>query len=185
MKMIKTLGFALALASVMTLSTQAAYITGNLTISGGADLDNDDLNLATQVDAWSSPVVQSRTLDFTSVALNTAVTMTAPWTFNSGPHLGLWSVGGFTFDLTSSAVVTQAGGFLTVLGTGVISHASFWDTAGTFRFTTQEDDAGGEFSFSAANSTHGAVPDGGSTLVLLGSAIVGLYGIARKSVRIA
>ena len=183
--MIKTLGLTLAAAGLMAISAQAIPVTGQITISGGADLNSNNLGLATQVDAWLTPVVESRDGSFSGfVAVNDPVTMTAPWTFNSGAHAALWSVGGFTFDLIASAVSFQSGTFLAVSGTGTISGNGYDPTVGVFNFTTQEPDASGIFSFSAANGFNG-IPDGGSTLILLGSALVGLYGIARKSVRIA
>ena len=42
--------------------------------------------------------------------------MTAPWTFGSG-RTALWSVGGFTFDLTTSIITQQGNGLLAVSGT--------------------------------------------------------------------
>ena len=53
------------------------------------------------------------------------MTMAAPWNFNSGPLAGLWSVGGFTFNLTASSIVMQGNGFLTVSGTGTITGNGF------------------------------------------------------------
>lgn len=183
MKMIKNIALTLAAAGLTAITAQAAPIVGQITISGGADLNSNNLGLATQVDAWVTPTVDSFDGSFVGfVALNDPVTMTAPWTFASGAHAGLWSVGGFTFDLISSAVSFQSGTFLAVSGTGTISGNGYDPTVGTFNFTTQEPDASGIFSFSAANGFAG-VPDGGSTLVLFGSVIVGLFGIARKSLQ--
>jgi hypothetical protein len=167
-----------AMAMGFTASVQAipSPISGTLTISGGADLDSDNLASATRVDAWLNPQVESRSGDFSGIAVNTAVTMTAPWTFTSGAHAALWSVGGFTFDLISSGPAGFIGPFLVVSGTGTISGNGFAPTLGTFNFSTQEPDADGVFSFSAAN---GSVPDGGTTVMLLGGALAGL-GLLRK-----
>ena len=77
--------------------------------------------------------------------------MTAPWTFGSGQP-ALWSVGGFTFDLTTSTITHQGNGFLTVSGTGTISGNGFTATPGTWRFSTQNPSANGVFSFSASTT---------------------------------
>jgi hypothetical protein len=79
--------------------------------------------------------------------------MTAPWSFNSGLHPALWSVGGFTFDLTASNIVTpQGNGFLNVSGTGTITGNGFNATPGNWKFSTQNPPANGVFSFSASTT---------------------------------
>jgi len=105
--------------------------------------------------------------------------MAQPWIFNpSTPTPGLWSVGGFTFDLLSSTVVTQNAQFLSISGTGIVSGNGFDPTAMEWSFTAQN--AGGRprtiFSFSANGI---AVPDGGTTVMLLGAAL-GALGLARR-----
>ena len=78
--------------------------------------------------------------------------MAAPWNFNSG-LTALWSVGGFTFDLTSSSIVLpRVNGFISVSGTGTISGNGFIPTPGTWRFTSQNPPANGVFSFSASTT---------------------------------
>jgi hypothetical protein len=112
----------------------------------------------------------------------------APWSFNSGSITGFWSVDGFTFDLTASAIPPggQGGtpgstGFVTSLGTGMVSGHGFTPTAGTWRFSTQDPGAGNpqEFSFSAAT----VVPEG-STLALFGfggTCLVGARFLRKKT----
>ncbi len=117
--------------------------------------------------------------DFAGIAPGTQATMAQPWIFNpSTPTPGLWSVGGFTFDLLSSTVVTQNAQFLSISGTGIVSGNGFDPTAMEWSFTAQN--AGGRprtiFSFSANGV---AVPDGGTTVMLLGAAL-GALGLARR-----
>jgi hypothetical protein len=106
--------------------------------------------------------------------------MATPWIFNpSTPTPGLWSVGGFTFDLLSSTIVTQNAGLLAITGTGIVRGNGFDPTAMDWSFTTQS--SGGRtravFSFSANGA---AVPDGGSAVALLGIALTGIEVLRRK-----
>ena len=148
---------ALGVCILSAANIQADQISGAITISGGADLDSNNLNIATRVDAWIEPSVRSVSGDFdTFVNPLDSVAMTAPWVFNSGLP-ALWSVGGFTFDLLTSAIVFQDSGFLVVQGNGLAHGNGFEPTEGRFTFTTQEPDALGIFSFSASVSNE---PDG-------------------------
>lgn len=141
------------IAFALTLgSARADQINGAITISGGAVMDSNVLNTATRVDEWINPSIRSVSGDFdTFIDPLDAASMTAPWHFNAGLP-ALWSVGGFTFDLLSSAVVFQDSGFLVVQGPGVAYGNGFEPTEGIFTFTTQEPDALGVFSFSASVS---------------------------------
>ena len=97
----------------------------------------------------------------------TAATFGGPWNFDpSTPSAGLWSVGGFTFELLTSSIVNQGGDLLTISGTGIITSTNqgFQPTAATWSFS-QSMGKNGKFIFSSDN---GAVPDGGSALALLG-----------------
>ena len=96
----------------------------------------------------------------------------------------LWTAGGFTFNLSASSITLQNNSFLLVEGTGFIVGNGFDQTAGTFSFSTQENDVDGRFSFSAAGiatPTSTNVPDGGATIALLGLSLLGLQG-ARKAI---
>jgi hypothetical protein len=165
------------IALAMGVSAHAVQIVGNITFKGGVELDAVSVNDATQVTAWNDAQVQGRSGDFAStVTAGDSVSFFAPWLFNSGAVPTFWNVGGFTFDLTSSSIQFQGGGFLSVSGTGSISGNGFDATVGTWRFSTQDDAADGEFSFSSASR---AVPDGGATVALLGLALAGL-GLASR-----
>jgi len=108
-------------------------------------------------------------------------TFAFPWVFGSGVP-ALWTVGGFTFDLIASHIVSQIGdGFLLVAGTGMITGpAGFDPTRGNWLFSVQDDPADGVFSFSGSTQ---ATPDGGATVALLGLALAGIEGIRRKLMR--
>jgi hypothetical protein len=168
---------------------EAARINGTIDFAGAVQFDTGGGGLAT-----ASSVVQWRdvfgnagfsnvadvTGDFSGIALGTQALMATPWTFNPSTFTpGLWSVGGFTFDLLSSVVITQTPNFLNISGTGTISGNGFDPTTASWAFTVQ--DAGGVhpfFSFSANAATQG-VPDGGSAVAMLGIGL-GLVELIRR-----
>lgn len=172
----------LTLVTILGLgaSLQAVQIDGSITFNGGVTLNTGSAATASAVNSWVNPAVQSVAGDFaTYVAVNDAVSFTAPWSFNSGAVIPLWEVNGFQFNLTSSSISYQGGGSVVVDGTGVILRDGFDPTPGTWSFTTQNPSAQGVFSFSASA---GALPDGGMTAMLLGGALSGLAFLRRKLV---
>jgi VPDSG-CTERM motif len=164
---------------------QASQITGDITFVGSVNLNTKSASTATIVTDWHGlgagglPQVASHDGSFNGfVTDGDAVTIAFPWSFNSGAVPNFWSVDGFVFNLTSSSIIAQGAGAVTVNGTGTISGNGFNLTGGTWSFTTQNPSAHSKFSFSAA--TGGAVPDGGSSVALLGIALVGIEGMRRS-----
>jgi hypothetical protein len=154
-------GITVALLGAGEIDTpEAAPINGSITIKGGAHLNTDSVNTATRVTGWLNgsglpPTVVSRSGNFaTFVSVGDAVTMAKPWNFNSGSLPALWSAGGFTFNLTTSSIVTQGNGFLNVSGTGTITGHGLNTTPGSWRFSTQNPPANGVFSFSASTTAN-------------------------------
>ncbi len=189
MKLTSSIGAGL-IAIVLTTAAQAAFISGNVNFLGGAVLQDTggatttNLSSAAGVKSWVAPRVLDGSGSFAGLAANTPVTFTAPWVFNPSTAVTpLWSVGGFTFNLASSFIAVQNNGFLSIGGTGTVSGpAGFEPTAGTWFFSTQgtaSDDQ--TFSWSSSTTANGRrVPDGGKTLALLGTALLGLQGLRRK-----
>ena len=189
MKLSKTILAVLATGvlscGLFSQQAQATAITGGIQFAGEVQFDTNSLATATKVvtrfDVFHNAgfsSVTSGTGDFAGIAPGTSAAM-AQWTFNpSTPTPSLWSVGGFTFDLLSSTVVTQNASTLVITGTGIVSGNGFDPTAMDWSFTTQS--SGGRtrttFSFSANGV---AVPDGGSAVMLLGAALSAL-GMARR-----
>jgi len=163
---------------------QATPITGDIQFTGIVTFDNTDLSMAKQVSTWDLCLVLSDSGSFSSIpALPTVtnVTMTAPWIFNpSTATIPLWQVGGFTFDLASSTIVTQTTTFLNVTGVGTLSAAGFDTTPGTWSFTISNTDGLAHSTFGFQADTAPKVPDGGATAALLGVALAGVEVLRRK-----
>jgi hypothetical protein len=161
---------------------EGAMINGAITMVGGAVYDTTSLATATKVNTFSDVSVMSRAGDFASfVNVGDSVTMGAPWIFMpSTATPGLWSVGGFTYDLSGSTVILQNADFLVIQGTGTISGNGFDPTPGTWNFTSQSPSADGVFSFSASDGFAG-VPEGGATAAaLFGIGLVTIELLRRK-----
>ncbi len=178
------------LLSAMALapsSAQAIPITGDISFAGNwQPLDGlgtpTTIDLAKQVDIiGDSAVVLSTSGDFASVApFSTAVYND----FVIDPFIAvipLWSVGGFTFDLTSIAIDTQTSTTLGLVGSGVLKAAGFDDTAGAYSFSG--DGTNMTFAFSSTSNTSAlAIPEPES-LVLLGLGLLVLGFAARRRSR--
>jgi hypothetical protein len=173
--------------ALFSQQAQATAISGNIQFAGEVKLNTKSLATAHSVVTWYDVFhnagfssVTSGTGDFAGIASGTQASMPNVWTFGpSTPTPGLWSVGGFTFDLLSSTVVTQTATTLAIEGTGIVSGNGFDPTAMDWSFTTQS--SGGRtrttFSFSANGL---AVPEGGSAVALLGLALTGLEVLRRR-----
>jgi hypothetical protein len=173
--------------AVFSQQAQATPITGDIQFAGEVKFETKSLATAHRVVTWYDVFhnagfssVTSASGDLAGIAPGTQATMAQPWIFNpSTPTNSLWSVGGFTFDLLSSSVVTQNASTLVIEGTGIVSGNAFDPTNMDWSFTTQS--SGGRthstFSFSANSAT---LPDGGSAVALLGFALTGIEGLRRK-----
>lgn len=182
---------ALVALFASTSAAHAGLINGSINFSSGAGggivLQDSAGNVTTNllavkgIQSWLFAEVEEGTGSFDSVPDGTAVLFSQPWVFNpSTPKTPLWSIAGpenFTFNLTNSTVVFQSASFLAVKGTGTLTGTGYSTTPGTWYFTTQGVAAEGKFSWSSSTV---AVPDGGTTLALLGGSLLGLCGLRRK-----
>ena len=178
-----------ALTALSTQEAQAAKIQGRLDLAGSVMFDSSALQNVTKVVEWRDIFGNA---GFSNVAafngsytgfvnLGDQATMATPWTFLPPPggQPALWSVGGFTFDLTSATVVTQNGMFLNIRGVGTVSGNGFEDTTARWAFTVQNAGGGtGDFFSFSANTA--SVPDGGSAVALLGISLVAIGFVRRK-----
>jgi hypothetical protein len=174
--------------AVFSQQAHATPIQGSINFAGAVQFNTTSLATAARVVTWFdsngnggfSSVQVGGTGDFAGIAAGTQVSMAQPWIFKpSTPTPGLWSVGGFTFDLLSSTIVTQNASFLSISGTGIVSGNGSDPTNMEWSFSTQS--SGGRthtlFSFSADGV---AVPDSGSAVALLGLALIGIEVLRRK-----
>ena len=173
--------------ALLSQSTQAAgLISGDITFTGTVTLDTGSAGTATMVTGWFGiggtglPAVQNVDGDFATITPGDGVTFVAPLPFSSGAIPGFWSVDGFTFDLTSSAIPAggQTSNSVTVDAVGTVSGNGFSPTPAIFSFTTQDPSADGLFSFSASAS---AVPEPGTIISFLsGSSLLGAILFIRR-----
>lgn len=162
-------------------NVQAALITGHISFStenGTWQGNNNDINTISSIVTFGNVSVTSSSGSFSAIAPNTPVTMQgfnfATPTFNNP----LWSVGGFTFNLTSITGITRTDSVIDTLGlsgfgtisNGIDSATGFWAWSGELN---------GQATFSFSSTTIAQVPDGGTTVMLLGGALAGL-GLLRK-----
>jgi hypothetical protein len=182
MKTIFKFGSVAAVVLALAQTLQAVPITGDIGFTGRAVFDTSSAGTASEVVNWVNPQVNGTAGAFTSVADGTSVNFTSPWFFLTlTPVNGFWSVGGFTFQLLSSAVVSHNGsypsGYVEVTGTGIVSGNGYTPTELSWSFTSQDPAATTSpttFTFSAS-ATSDSVPDGGTTVAMLG---LGLFGVS-------
>lgn len=172
MKLTSKIAAAFAAIALAATTAHAAKIVGVISFDGQATINGSNTGVSNFTGVTTGiPITGS----FTSVAANTPVTIAAPWSFNSGPIANFWTVGGFTFNLSSSSIIFQSGQNVLVGGTGMITGNGFEATPGTWSYSSQSG-AGANVRFSASSAT---VPDGGATLALLGVSFLGLGGVSR------
>ena len=177
------LALGLISCALCVQQAQAVPITGAINFAGGVTLDTTDLSMATAVVTWldqgaNMPTVQGAGGSFAGLDNQTAI-FANPWVFGSGAP-ALWTVGGFTFNLISSTVISRGTDFLLVSGTGYITGNGLDPSSASWLFSIQEAPAGLVFSWSGGSE---AIPDGGTTVALLGLALAGIEGTRRKLTR--
>jgi hypothetical protein len=157
------LAAGLVSSALFTQEAQAAQVTGEIGFTGTAHFDTNSLATATTVTEWRnacgtlgvltvSNVVGADYAAFVHPCEN--ATMAAPWVFNPSVLTpALWSVGGFTFTLTSNVVVLQTPTFLAISGRGIVSGNGFAPTPAHWAFTTQSAGGHAETFFSISANT--------------------------------
>jgi hypothetical protein len=117
----KLLKAALSMVAVGLLwvgQAQAVPITGDLGFAGATTFNTTSLATATQVTSWFA-VVGTTSGSFLGVPIGSAINLATSWIFNpSTATPGLWSVGGFTFDLATATIDVQNSGLLSITEPG-------------------------------------------------------------------
>ncbi len=157
----------------------ATPITGGIAFDGTVQLDSTTVGAATKAIGWSSTSVNAASGSFASLGNNSALTLSPMWLFNTGPVQKFWSVGGFNFNLSTSAIFSQDISCIDVFLAGNVSGNGYENTAFTDMFQIDQQPVNGVTKFSQKYDFNG-VPDSGSTILLLGAAMSGLVLIRRK-----
>lgn len=185
-KLALTTTLATILISSLTPALQANEITGSI----GFGSDGASINGATLASSSSftvnNPFVTTGTGDyagipaltpisFTGFIFNPPVASVSPlWTFTYGTTT-------YSFDATS---VTSSFNPTTdqwdIGGNGIAMATGYTATPGTWNVNLSESGATVVFDSSAATTPVSTVPDGGSTLLLLGGGFIGLAGLGRR-----
>lgn len=190
-KWMKIAGAAVA-AIAMTASVKASPITGSISITGnynalsganGTGSVVSDLTTAHSMVVTGNFNVFNTAGNFVGANAST-VTFASPINVNPAnnliPNVQLWSVvaGGvtYTFTVNTESQTAPTSGSISLSGTGTFADGIPGDSVGgTFQLGFGAD--GTVFSFQNNNSV--GVPDGGTTAMLLGSAMIGL-GLLKK-----
>lgn len=175
--------FLTALAALFLLSSgaQAVPITGGIDMFGDFNPLDSNWNTTPHLDQATGLdfIGDDFTVDNVSgsfaaegVAKN-ATGFMSDFQFNPlspAPVNPLWSVGGFNFILESVTIDTQTTSQLILSGTGLLTHANYQDTYGTWSLHASA--KVGRFFFGSA-TTSVAVPEPG-TLFLFGAGLLGV-----------
>lgn len=173
----------IAVAAALGLSSgaaQAALITGTVSITGVALLNNANPSLATQV-SISSASVPYADFDLTPMVGN-AVTLTSPLV--NGVTSGLlWQGSGFTFTTTGAiAFAGQNAQGLQITANGILDDGAgpFSPTPATFVLSvTRINGSVAAYGSVTTADPSNDVPDAGNALLFLGLGLVGV-GVSRR-----
>jgi hypothetical protein len=181
-------GFALNLQAIPT------SISGNISLSGTVSIDGTSFVTATRFTSFESVFVGGESAlsgDYVGTS-GAAVTIT-PYTWSpptaSTPVSPLWTFmsGGntYSFDLNVLHMdyASPTGLLLSGLGTARITGPGLekLDTTGHWDFSAQTLGLS-TFTFSSTTTVPTSVPDGGSTVAMLGATMLGLGWMKRKSI---
>jgi hypothetical protein len=185
--------FVTAVALVaLNASAYAQFLSGAINFAGGVTL-NGTAATATAVDFGASLTTAPNTGSYAVVPAGVAVTFTdfsfafsfapfvAPGTLWSLTHLGI----NYSFtQTTQEAPVRDTVGLtqsVILEGMGIAKATGFLDTPGAWIVTVNSADASVTFSFSASSSAipPPTIPDGGTSVLLLGAAL-SMLGFIRK-----
>ena len=188
MNLFKKLALSLALAGLMASTSHALpLITGDISFGGavvlrlGSGGPVSDVANSTWIDFSSTSVfVTAVGGNYVGLVAPGATAAFTDYLFSPGtPAISpLWVTGVASLTgATQTTIIRDLTGLgvLTLKGTGTLNLPGFDPTPGLWTITVSQ--GTGTFGF---GSSAASIPDGGSTVILLGSAILGLLGISRK-----
>ncbi len=184
-KLIKFLMVPAVIAS-LSMSAEAIPITGQIDLSGTATADSSDFLTATEFESFTGVTVGGAPSGtYAGVADGQAVSMANPVVFAPTPVLPvspLWTftIGTTTYDfnLKSLSVGPISANSIQLDGSGTLQVTGYDDTPGIWilNASTFGSDT---FTFESSNAAAG-VPDGGTTVLLLGVSLTSLALIKRR-----
>ena len=164
---------ALLVSSASFASIATDEIKGNISF-GGTSITTASAGVVTTIDYTSAVTTAAATEDFASIVDGTVAGFIDPWTV--GPIASLWTVGGFSFEVTSILYNTAgsiSNGFTDIiLAEGLITHDDYLTTSALFSWNASS--ITDEVTFSAT-----AIPEP-TTIALLGLGLIG-FGAARRN----
>ena len=182
----------IVIGCLLGASAQAVTLTGGISLTGGFTTNTGNVNTATAFTGFNGvtptavggtfsaiPVFTPGNINMVGFNFGTTAApfLGAPvnplWTWTSGPNtisFTLNSVNSVDHNPVDSVSIVGAGVF-----NGTVGGVLYEQTVGTFLLTANQ--GGGTVSFSSSQAT---VPDGGSTSLLLGLALVGIALASRK-----
>jgi hypothetical protein len=179
-------GFALSMQAVPT------QISGSLSFAGTTTMNGVNFVTATAFTSFQNVTVGAPSaLSGNYVGTSGAVVTMTPFIWApptaSTPVNPLWTFvsGGDTYSFNLSVLhadfASPTGLLLSGLGTAFITGPGldFLATSGTWNLSAQTLNLA-TFTFSSTTSIPSGVPDGGSTVILLGGSLIGLALIGRK-----
>ena len=168
-------------------TAEAVPITGGIGFAGGIE-PVADWSTVTAIDVTGNQAIVLCNVvtpcDGSFAALNDPDTEIAVYNDFSFAPLGggvtpLWSVDGFSFNLSAITNVNRAPNGIVLGGTGTLfGPAGFDPTPAVWSFSADETDI--EFRFSSTSAAVSQVPDGGTTSMLLGLGLLGLAAARRR-----
>ncbi len=185
MKINKVIPLASVLgAFLLSSGVQAAFIEGSIDIGalGSNVLIDKTANTVNFVDTSAffpgNALVVNSTGDLTPLLGSFALYSDFTYSPLSGTNplwLTLAGAPVASFNLTGITSIDEAGVGLVLTGYGIMSLTGFDPTPGNWSFSA--DTVSGVFTFSSQTA---AVPDGGTSVALLGLSLLGLAGARRK-----
>jgi hypothetical protein len=189
MKLIKltTVGAVIAFLGLANVVQALPEIKGGIGFSGAFATDGSPTDLTT---GTMFTIVGAVTTVPAAVPGDFAGAPASPDTFlspilvhaglggNVGQNLYTITIGGnlFTFLINSISQDVNSAKFYDVSGTGTVTAAGFAPTIGTYTLNFTQS-GGSSFTWGATST---AIPDGGTTVILLGAALSGLGLLRRK-----
>ena len=166
-------------------SAQANFITGSIGFgASGVTIDSVNLSTATTFSV-ANPFTTTESGTYASVPLETSVTFNG-FTFNppaaSVDPLWTFDIGTTAYSFDATSVTSSYNSILRqwdIGGKGIAMVTGFSDTPGEWNVNLSQ--TGASFVFDASEgSLPPSVPDGGSTVAMLGGAVLGLAAFSRK-----